>query len=71
MSSSQHGILSHGSTSSNNGHVRFDPTTADNSRPSKPPTTPPPDPSKVAAPVVNCPIKDEVVSLNGLFKTMH
>uniref|UniRef100_A0A914Q9I6 Uncharacterized protein n=2 Tax=Panagrolaimus TaxID=55784 RepID=A0A914Q9I6_9BILA len=72
-SSPSHGILSTDNSKTNNshGHVTFDPKTADNSRPANPPKTPPPDPSKIAAPIVNCPIKDEVELLRSGVLNVH
>uniref|UniRef100_A0AC34F628 Uncharacterized protein n=1 Tax=Panagrolaimus sp. ES5 TaxID=591445 RepID=A0AC34F628_9BILA len=72
--SAPRGILSsHGSTPNNNGfgNVTFDPSTADNARTANPPSTPPPDPSKISAPVVDCHIKDEVELLRAGVMNVH
>uniref|UniRef100_A0A914YII4 Uncharacterized protein n=1 Tax=Panagrolaimus superbus TaxID=310955 RepID=A0A914YII4_9BILA len=71
--SAPRGILSNGSTPNNNGfgNVTFDPSTADNTRAVNPPSTPPPNPANVTAPVVNCQIKDEVELLRAGVMNVH
>ena len=85
-SSPPHSILTSG-TSKKEEHVKFDASVQDVEKKSGPPSTPPPghyfismipnrycpisDPSKVTAPVVKCPIKDEVELLREGKKNIH